>query len=141
MNLAELLTDLSIHFNGIVRRSASRLNLTTSQAYLLLSIPPDGIPMSELASKLELDNSTLTRNIQKLETAELVIRQADTYDKRVYKVFITPSGENTINELEALLNETSLAIADKLDLDVQNALVEVLEKLVWSLDCISEEML
>ena len=141
MNLAELLTDLSIHFNGIVRRSASRLNLTTSQAYLLLSIPPDGIPMSELASRLELDNSTLTRNIQKLETAELVIRQADTYDKRVYKVFITPSGENTINELEALLNETSLAIADKLDLDVQNALVEVLEKLVWSLDCISEEML
>ena len=141
MNLAELLTDLSIHFNGIVRRSSSRLNLTTSQAYLLLSIPPDGIPMSELASKLELDNSTLTRNIQKLETAELVIRQGDTYDKRVYKVFITPSGENTINELEALLNETSLAIADKLDLDVQNALVEVLEKLVWSLDCISEEML
>ena len=141
MNLAELLTDLSIHFNGIVRRSASRLNLTTSQAYLLLSIPPDGIPMSELASKLELDNSTLTRNIQKLETVELVIRQGDTYDKRVYKVFITPSGENTINELEALLNETSLAIADKLDLDVQNALVEVLEKLVWSLDCISEEML
>ena len=141
MNLAELLTDLSIHFNGIVRRSSSRLNLTTSQAYLLLSIPPDGIPMSELASKLELDNSTLTRNIQKLETAELVIRQGDTYDKRVYKVFITPSGENTINELETLLNETSLAIADKLDLDVQNALVEVLEKLVWSLDCISEEML
>ncbi len=138
MNLTELLTDLSIHFNGIVRRSASQLNLTTSQAYLLLSIPTDGIPMSELASKLGLDNSTLTRNIQKLEAADLVMRQGDSYDKRIFKAFITSTGEDTIAELEGLLNETSLVIADKLDLDVQNALVEVLEKLVWSLDCIWE---
>ncbi len=96
--------------------------------------------MSELATKLGLDNSTLTRNIQKLEIAELVFRQGDAYDKRIYKAFITPSGEETITRLEMLLNETSLAIADKLDLDIQNALVEVLEKLNWSLDCISEEM-
>ena len=81
MNITELLTDLASGTNAIIRSTASMFNLTASQAFHLLLIPFDGIPMSDLALRLGLDNSTLTRNIQKLEKMELVKRQSDNYDK------------------------------------------------------------
>ena len=68
MTLQELLCDITTHYNAFVRSAASQLNLTASQAFHLISIPHDGIPMSKLAHKLGLDPSTLTRNIKKLET-------------------------------------------------------------------------
>ena len=70
MYLLELLVDLTAHNNAIIRSAASQLNLTLSQAFHLISVPHDGIPMSKLAHKLGLDTSTLTR-------------QHNTYDKRV----------------------------------------------------------
>jgi len=139
MNLADLLTDLAIQVNIVVRQAASKLQLTSSQAYLLFIIPPDGISMSNLAYKLGIDNSTLTRNIQKLENAHLVERRAGSYDKRILNVFLTISGKEAASALEALLNEFTLLLYEKHDLDSQNSLVEVLEKLNWHMECLSEE--
>ena len=96
MNIAELLTDLASGTNSIIRASASKLNLTVSQAFHLLSIPYDGISMSGLAHKLGLDNSTLTRNIQKLEKLDLVKRQNDNYDKRVQLAVLTNKGNSLL---------------------------------------------
>ena len=86
MNLAELLLDLTTHNNAIIRSAASKLNLTVSQAFHLVSIPHDGIPMSKLAHKLGLDASTLTRNIQKLENLGLIKREHSSYDKRRFLI-------------------------------------------------------
>ena len=72
MNLPELLLDLTVHYNALIRRSASQLGITISQALHLLSVPHDGISMSHLSHKLGLDASTLTRNIQKLEKMDLI---------------------------------------------------------------------
>ena len=90
MNIVELLTDLTTGTNAIIRTIASNLNLTASQAFHLLSIPFDGIPMSGLAFKLGLDNSTLTRNVQKLEKLNLVKRQTDSYELRNDPEFYEP---------------------------------------------------
>ena len=87
MNLPELLVDLTTHYNALIRSAASQLHLTASQAFHLISIPHDGIPMFKLAHKLGLDASTLTRNIQKLENLGLVKRKHDSYDKRVQRLF------------------------------------------------------
>ena len=67
MNVQELLSDLVIHYNALIRQVSSQLCLTASQTFHLISIPQDGISMSRLSRKLGLDASTLTRNIQKLE--------------------------------------------------------------------------
>lgn len=139
MVFADLLIDLTIQFNGVVRRAASKLQLTASQAYLIFIIPPNGISMSVLAFKLGIDNSTLTRNIQKLENSMLVARKGSSYDKRISNVFLTTLGKETAISLENLLNEICLDIAEKLDLDIQNSLVEILEKLNWNMECLSEE--
>jgi len=139
MNLSELLVDLTTHYNALIRSTASQLHLTASQAFHLISIPHDGIPMSKLAHKLGLDASTLTRNIQKLENLDLVKRIHDSYDKRVQKAFLTEQGVEITEEIEEVLFQMNNSIIEQIDLDTQENMCELLEKLVWSMDCIREE--
>ena len=139
MNLAELLIDLTTHYNALIRSAAVQLNLTVSQAFHLTSIPHDGIAMSKLAHKLGLDTSTLTRNIQKLENLGLAKREHSSYDKRVQKAVLTTLGVQMTDQLEKILQQTTNSILKQIDLDSQQNMSELLEQLIWSMDCIREE--
>ena len=139
MNIPELLTDLTTHYNALIRNAASQLSLTASQAFHLLSIPHDGIPMSHLAHKLGLDTSTLTRNIQKLEKMELIKRRQGSYDKRVQKAELTEKGEEMIELLDESLQKMNNTFMEHMDLDSQENITDILEKIVWAMDCIREK--
>ena len=139
MNISELLSDLTVHYNGIIRQTASHLGLTASQAFHLISIPHGGISMSHLSRKLGLGTSTLTRNIQKLEELGLVERLSSSYDKRVQNTILTKEGIKIVKRIEELLIEINQLIVDKIDLEDQEHISTALEKLVWSMDCIREE--
>lgn len=135
MDFSELITDITIQYTALIRYSAAKFNLTTSQAFHLISIPLDGIPMSELAHKLGLDASTLTRNIEKLEKLSLVQRERDSYDKRTVRVICTAEGLAVTEKIENELNEQNFHILDRIDLDLQENMADILEKLVWSMIC------
>jgi len=139
MNIPELLTNLTTHYNAIFRQYSSRLSLTAPQAFHLLSIPVDGISMSGLATKLGLDTSTLTRNIQKLEKLDLVRRKQDRNDKRILVVYLTDKGRGKVEKIEESLLDLNFSMMKYIDLDDQENIPEMLEKLVWAMDCIREE--
>ena len=139
MNIPELLTNLTTHYNAIFRQYSSRLSLTAPQAFHLLSIPVDGISMSGLANKLGLDTSTLTRNIQKLEKLDLVRRKQDRNDKRILAVYLTDKGRGKVEKIEESLLNLNFYMMKYIDLDDQENIPEMLEKLVWAMDCIREE--
>ena len=140
MNITELLTDLASATNAIIRSIASRFNLTASQAFLLLAIPFNGIPMSGLAHRLGLDNSTLTRNIQKLEKLGLVGRSADNYDKRVQLVSLTNKGTLLLESFESYMEKHNVDILELIDMDTHVNLLTVLEKLSWALGCMRQKI-
>ena len=139
MNVPELLTNLTTHYNAIFRQYSSRLSLTAPQAFHLLSIPVDGISMSGLANKLGLDTSTLTRNIQKLEKLDLVRRKQDRNDKRILVVYLTDKGREKVEKIEESLLNLNFSMMRYIDLDDQENIPEMLERLVWAMDCIREE--
>jgi DNA-binding MarR family transcriptional regulator len=139
MNIPELLTNLITHYNAIFRQYSSRLSLTAPQAFHLLSIPVDGISMSGLANKLGLDASTLTRNIQNLEKLDLVRRKQDRNDKRILVVYLTDKGRGKVEKIEESLLDLNFSMMKYIDLDDQENIPEMLEKLVWAMDCIREE--
>ena len=139
MNIPELLTNLTTHYNAIFRQYSSRLSLTAPQAFHLLSIPVDGISMSGLANKLGLDTSTLTRNIQKLEKLDLVRRKQDRNDKRILVVYLADKGRGKVEKIEESLLDLNFSMMKYIDLDDQENIPEMLEKLVWAMDCIREE--
>ena len=139
MIIHELLSDLTVHYNAIIRQAGSQLGLTVSQVLHLISIPHSGISMSRLSQKLGLDTSTLTRNIQKLEKMGLLERFSGSYDKRVQNAVLTQGGREIVKKMEGLLLETNQLIINKIDLEDQEHITGVLEKLVWSMDCIREK--
>ena len=139
MILTELLTDLAAGINALIRSAASQLQLTAPQAFHLLSIPIDGIPMSQLAHKFGLDPSTLTRNIQKLEKMDLVERKAGNYDKRLQIVLLTRDGARLLQSLEEILTEQNHYLLEQLNLEDQQNILDDLEKLTWSIECIREK--
>ena len=94
--------------------------------------------MSGLALRLGLDNSTLTRNIKKLEKMELVKRRSDNYDKRIHRVVLTKKGSALLGLIEKRLEEQNENILERIDLDAQEHLLSVLEKLSWALECMRE---
>ena len=139
MNIPELLANLTTHYNAIFRQYSSQLSLTAPQAFHLLSIPVDGSSMSGLANKLGLDTSTLTRNIQKLEKLSLVRRKQDRNDKRILVVYLTDKGRGRVEKIEESLLDLNFSMMKYIDLDDQENIPEMLEKLVWAMDCIREE--
>ena len=139
MTVPELLANLVTHYNAIFRQYSSQLSLTAPQAFHLLSIPVDGISMSGLANRLGLDTSTLTRNIQKLEGLDLVRRKQDRNDKRILAVYLTAGGIERVKKLEESLFDLNFSMMKYIDLDDQENISEMLEKLVWAMDCIREE--
>ena len=95
--------------------------------------------MSKLAHKLGLDASTLTRNIQKLETLGLVERKHGSYDKRVQRALLTKGGVELTAGIEDILLQMNNLIIEQIDLDSQENMCDLLEKLVWSMDCAREK--
>ena len=72
----------------LFRLDISIKDITYSQVLAIISIPNDGVEMSELARKLGLDNSTVTRLIVRLEKKDWVGREKSKRDKRAIKVFL-----------------------------------------------------
>ena len=74
-----------------------------------------------------------------LEKLDLVERRADSYARRVQRVVLTKNGTSILTSLENHLDEINCAIIDQIDLDTQENLISVLEKLSWSLGCMREK--
>lgn len=68
------------------------LSLGWYDALVHLEEAGDGLRMNELASRILLSRSGLTRVIDRMEDAGLVRRERPPDDRRVVKVFITPGG-------------------------------------------------
>jgi DNA-binding MarR family transcriptional regulator len=62
----------------------------------------DGLTLSELARRCELENSTLTPLVDELERQSLVARVRDINDRRVIRIRLTPAGHEMEPRLRAL---------------------------------------
>ena len=67
MHYGELISLFLIDLQRLFRLNISINDLTYSQTLAIISIPDDGIEMSDLAWTLGLDNSTVTRLVIRLE--------------------------------------------------------------------------
>ena len=135
MAVTEFLINIISSYNALLRLTASDFNLTISQALHVLSIPFDGIPMSQLAKKLGLDSSTLTRNIYKLQNIGLVMRKSDNYDKRIKIIALTRAGHNINKQLINKINEINYDIMSQLSIDDKESITQSIERFSWAIDC------
>ena len=71
----------------------SQLGLHVSQELVLFVLwREEGLSQSELAARLSVEPPTLTKAVQRMERAGLLIRRADAQDTRVTRVYLTEKG-------------------------------------------------
>jgi len=110
-NVAFLTTDIGRLFRKRFDTSARALGVTGPQWRVLAALHRHpGITQAVLAGLLDVEAITVGRMIDRLQKAELVERRPDPADRRAWLLFITPTAEHLLGELqkmaEVLMAET-----------------------------------
>ncbi len=88
-------------FSVAERADVACCGVTVAQAATLETLLLEhSLRLGALGTRLGVTPSTLSRNVERLETAELVRREVDPEDARSFRVALTPKGEAAARELE-----------------------------------------
>jgi len=84
------------------------VRVTTAHAGILFLLKQkDGQSMTELSQVLSIDNSTITRLIDRLEKSGFVSRNASTSDRRMFRIYITHQGVEESNRAKTVIKRVN----------------------------------
>ena len=66
----------------------------------------EGLTHTELAERLRNTPSTISKMLQRMERAGFIVRQPDTEDQRVSRVYLTEAGRAIRSDVEAVFRTT-----------------------------------
>ena len=130
----EELLHINTNFLTILRKLSYEEGITLQQSLILFHISSAGISMSNLADRLGLNASTITRNIEKLENKHLIYRQKCSSDSRKVNVYKSKNGASIGNSIETKANKVF-----KNSIDQTNTLKDLLQKMNWKLTIMNEK--
>ena len=133
MHYGEFISSFLIDLQRLFRLDISIKDMTYSQALAIISIPNDGIEMSELARKLGLDNSTITRLMVRLENKGWARRKQSRRDKRAIKVFLKTKGLVLQQDIEKKIESLGEKIKLEIDDEKRESILEHLYAFQWGL--------
>jgi DNA-binding MarR family transcriptional regulator len=80
-------------------------SVTLSQCHALVEIGrAKNISLNELAQLLNLENSTMSRTVDKLVNIDLIKREISTKDRRYLRISLTEKGEKVFDNIEEDMN-------------------------------------
>ena len=133
MYYGEFISSFLIDLQRLFKSDISIKDMTYSQVLAIISIPNDGIEMSELARRLGLDNSTVTRLIVRLEKKGWVDREQSIRDKRSIKVFLKTKGLTIQQDIEKKIESIGEKIKIEIDDEKRESILEHLYTFQWGL--------
>ena len=132
MEFPELFTQLLIDLQSVFRKNNKDLPISLSQAVLLLSIPRDGVIMSELAIRVGVDNSTLTRLIHTMDENSLIQKKRNKNDRRSTLIYLSKIGEKNVKLIEENIDQFTNKILQNIPNIDQVRLKNDLNSLHWA---------
>ena len=131
MNSGELISSLLIDLQRLFKNEVTFKNISYSQVLALISISDRGVEMSTLSWDLALDNSTVTRLVNRLEKKNLVFRKKSKKDKRLVKVCLTKEGEAIQNRIEEKIDFLGSKIESQFSYDKKTDILNNLSSFQW----------
>ena len=96
--VARSITQVRLH-ERLLRSAGVRLDRAGATLLFKLSAKGDSLRVTDLAEVLGVDTPTVTRKVQQLERAGMVVRQTDPDDRRASRIRLTPAGRRTIERV------------------------------------------
>ena len=131
MNSGELISSLLIDLQRLFKNEVTFKDISYSQILALISISDRGVEMSTLSWDLALDNSTVTRLVNRLEKKNLVFRKKSKKDKRLVKVCLTKEGEAIQNKIEEKIDFLGSKIESQFSYDKKTDILNNLSSFQW----------
>jgi DNA-binding MarR family transcriptional regulator len=112
-------------------------NVTLAQCLVLLEIDENGqLTMSQLASRLRLDNSTLSRTVEGLVQRKLVERLREDEDRRLVRIRLTSEGRSVSRSIHQENDGHYVRVFKKIPASRRGTVLKSFETLVQAfLDC------
>lgn len=106
---------------------ATQHGATLAGSYFLMNInSKDGSYATDIAPKMGMESSSLSRMIKTLEDAGLITRVADKVDKRKVKIFLTPKGIEKKEKAKTIVRNFNLHIEEKIGKERKDTLMDIL---------------
>lgn len=128
--MADLTYELLENCQIKIERTARELNLTVAEFKLLRSLGDcEKVSAGELARRLGLSSSRLTRIIEGLIKKRIVRKTVGGRDRRVAEIQLTPEGTQTRNQLKLMYVTVHQEIINLLPSDTGESVIEAMQKL------------
>ena len=128
--LADLTYELLENCQIKIERTAHKLKLTVAEFKLLRSIGEnEKVAAGELARRMGLSSSRLTRIIDGLVTKAIVRKGVGGRDRRVVEIQLTPTGIQTRDQLKQMYITVHEEIINLLPSDAGESVVHAMQKL------------
>jgi DNA-binding MarR family transcriptional regulator len=102
--------------------------VTLSQCHALLALSDaETVSLKDLASRLNLDKSTLSRTVESLARDGLADRRTRPGDRRVCCISLTPGGRAAVNRINGTWNRIAASVLERVPGDERDRAVEGLE--------------
>ncbi|TGE31642.1 MarR family transcriptional regulator [Desulfosporosinus sp. Sb-LF] len=116
--------------NRYYESKLSKYGITPSQFYVMSVMwEKDGVKFKDLAKSLEMDGSTLTSILDRMERQDLVERRNDPEDRRSLLVFLKEKTKQNIAEITCLAEKLDQEIKERFSEEEFATFERVLEKL------------
>jgi DNA-binding MarR family transcriptional regulator len=126
-HLSALLGRASVAISAEFHEDVRRCRMPIPQWRVLASLSDGGgISLSELSDLTLLNQPTITRLVQRLETKGLLRKVPDAHDGRILRVSLTKRGRDQVGDLIALAKERQKRILQGLDADALKASLQYL---------------
>jgi len=125
-----LLAKAHQHTHTLMRSALDDFKLTPPQFVTLAFLwRRDGINQQELGTLMNVDRTTISGLLERLERLELVQRGQDPRDRRSWVIFVTKKGKALKEKLLPKLDRVSKEISRTLTLKEQETLIKLLNKI------------
>lgn len=133
--LRELLRILVRDLGILEKSDASCCGISIAQCHAIVEIGRRGkITLVELADLLGLDKSTMSRTINNLVEADLVLRELDMENRRYVIIQLTDNGRSVFKNTEESMNSYYQSIFSSIPEDKRNQVLESLQLLTSAVE-------
>ncbi|MEM8551427.1 MAG: MarR family winged helix-turn-helix transcriptional regulator [Pseudomonadota bacterium] len=129
-----LLNTVSARYNAHMAEQLRAQGLTTPQmrALAVLAVHPE-LTVNALAVYAVMEQSTMSRTLDGMVDAGLVVRRQSEDDRRVRVVSLTPAGTRAFNEVWPLMRDAEARLMDALPDEGREAFLLALRSILMSM--------
>lgn len=129
-NLRQLIRLLVRNLGILEKSDAACCGITIAQCHAIAQIGRTGqISLVELADLLTVDKSTMSRTVNNLVDAGLVLRDLDDENRRYVAIRLSDTGRTLFHSIEEGMNQYHAEILNSIPAEKRNQVLESIELL------------